>query len=132
MKHLWIVPLFLAALLAGCAPPSSSTLIKEGEKLKEAIKAEAEAFHKEAKEGLAKLDKQHEEWKAKAAEAKGEAKEKMESKLAELDKHKAKVKEQLTKLEGTGAELWKDAKKESQKAVDELKEAYEKAKEHFK
>jgi hypothetical protein len=132
MKHLWIVLVFLAALLTGCAGQSGSALTKEGEKLKEAFKAEAEAFHKEAKEGLANFDKQYDEWKAKAAEAKGETKEKMESKLAELDKQRAKVKEQLKKLAGTSPELWKDAKKETQKAVDELKESYEKAKEQFK
>jgi hypothetical protein len=145
MKYLWIVTVFLGALLTGCTPvPTGGNQTREGdkkgtedtrttvEKLKDAIKAEAAIFHKEAKEHLAGLDKQYEGWKAKAAEAKGEAKVKMEAQLAALDKQKAKVKEQLTKLEGTGHELWKETKKETQKAIDELKEAYEKAKDHFK
>jgi hypothetical protein len=138
MKHLWIVSVFLVAFSTGCAPtPSGSTSTKEdikkaAEKLKEAIKAEAEVFHKEAKEHLTKLDKQYEAWKARAAEAKGEAKELMAAKLADLDKQKAKVNEQLGKLKGVSDELWKEAKKDAQKAVDELKESYEKAKEHFK
>jgi hypothetical protein len=137
MKHMWIIPVFLAALPTGCAQaPSGSTSVREeikktAEKLKEAIKAEAEVFHKETKEHLGKLDKQYEEWKVRTAEAKGEARDRMDAKLKELDKQKARVNEQLGKLKSTSDELWKEAKKDAQKAVDELKESYEKAKEHF-
>jgi hypothetical protein len=134
MKHLWIALVVLGALLTGCTPgekKAKEDIRTAADKLKEAIKAEAEVFHREARELLDKLDKQYDEWKAKAARAEGAAKVKMEAKLAELEKQKIRVREQLTRLEGTGAELWRDAKKDAQKAVDELKEAYEKAKEHF-
>jgi hypothetical protein len=126
---------FLGALLTGCTPAErkgKEDARTTSEKIKETFKAEAEAFHKEAKEHLEKLDKQYEEWKAKAARAEGAVKEKMESQLAGLDTHKSKVREHLTKLEGASAELWSNAKKDARKAVDELKEAYEQAKEHFK
>ncbi len=131
MKQLWIVSAFLGALwLTGCSPSSTSN--RDGQSKANASKAEVEAFQKELKEQLDKLDKECADWKAKAAVATGEAKEKMETRLAELEKHKGKVKEQLSKLEGVGAELWQATKQESQKALDELKGAQEKAKEYFK
>jgi hypothetical protein len=76
-----------------------------------------------------KLDKQDEEWKAKAC-AKGEAKVKMDARLTELDKHKGRVKDQLTKLKSTSHEMW-EAKEDVNISVTGLKEAFENAKEHF-
>jgi hypothetical protein len=42
------------------------------------------------------------------------------------------VKDQFTKLESTSGDAWQEAKMGMHKAVDELKEAYEKAKGQFK
>jgi hypothetical protein len=55
----------------------------------------------------------------------------MDAKLAELDKHKGKVKDQLSKLKSTSHEMWKETKEGMHKSVAGLKEAFEKAKEHF-
>jgi hypothetical protein len=133
MKLPWIVLVFAGTtLLTGCSGSTSSGGLDEAaKKAKDAIKAEAATLHKELEEHLKKLDKQYDEWKAKAATATGDAKVKMEAKLAELDKEKAKVKEQLAKLKDATPEMWKDAKEEAHKAVGGLKDAFEKAKEHF-
>jgi hypothetical protein len=135
MKPLWFVPAFLGALLlTGCQQASTGKPGTEDalKKAKEAFKAEAAVFRKEMKEHLASLDKQYEEWKAKAATASGDAKVKMTAKLAELDKYKASVNDQFTKLESASAEMWKEAKEDAHKAMTGLKEAFEKGKEHFK
>jgi hypothetical protein len=114
-------------LLIGCQK-APDTL----KKAKETISAEAAAFHKEVREHLDKFEKQYEQWKAKAATATGEAKEKMTAQLAELDPYKAKAKEQFTKLESASGDMWKAAKEDMNKAVAGMKEAFEKGKEHFK
>jgi hypothetical protein len=129
MKLLGFVLAFLGALLlTGCQGNAED----KAKKAKEQLKAEAEVLHKEMTEHLEKLDKQYEEWKAKAGKATGEAKTKMESKLEELEKDMAKVKGKLGNLKNTAPEMWKEAKEDVSNAVHRLKEAFEKGKEHFK
>jgi hypothetical protein len=129
MKSLWFVPAFLGAMvLTGCSGGAEDKLAKA----KEAMKAEVEVLHKEMKEHLDKLEPKYAEWKAKAATATGEAKEKMEAELAALGKHMSKVKDQLANLKTSAPEMWKDSKEEMHKAVSGLKDAFEKGKEHFK
>ena len=95
------------------------------------MKAEAEVLHKEMQEHLAKLDKKYDEWKAKAATASGEAKVKMDAKLAELEKQMGTVKDQLANLKNSAPDMWKSAKEKLHKGVADLKDAFEKGKEHF-
>ncbi len=111
----------------------ASDVAKEGvDKAASAAEAAKKAFIEQKdkfKAGVDKqvgdLDKKYEELKAKAKDAMGEAKTKLEAQLKTAEEKRKAINEHLGKLKDAGQEGWDKAEKGVNDAVDELKKALE-------
>lgn len=91
-----------------------------------------EEYQRELNKKLADLDRQIDEWKAKAAKASAEAKVEMDKKLEALKEKRDAVARKMKELGDSTSAAWDDLKTGLEKAYDELADAVEKAKENFK
>jgi hypothetical protein len=84
-----------------------------------------EAFKKEAEEKLGGYDKKLDEWKAKAKDASGDAKVKLEEQIKNGSAALATAKEHLAKLGDATADGWEAFKAKAAEITEQLKKAFE-------
>jgi len=143
MRYASFLTLSLIALgaLAGCqetpgakkANDKASKEIKEAENATaDALKVQREEYKKKMDADLEKLDSKLDTWKEKAKDAKGDAKVALEKQIDTLEVQRDKVREQLKDLKGDTKDAWAEVKKGLDKAMGELSDAFDKAKDSFK
>ncbi len=91
-----------------------------------------EQYEKTMEERLAKLGKQLDELKAKAATMTEGARKEIEQQLAEAEKKRKAASRKLEAMQKKSAAQWKKFSTEMDEAWGEFEKAYEKAKAHFK
>jgi hypothetical protein len=142
MEHSRLLPLALlsVAVLSGCQdmPTTGNGKDRTPKKADATLtprdpdRARREASRKRMQKTLDELDRQYDQFKAKAKEARGEARDAMHKKLGELDARRARARKKLRELKGDSNYAWKEVKKGMDKAVLDLKEAFDKAKDNFR
>ena len=142
-----VVPLALTLAACGEQEPSmptkssQSTTVTAGDvkqKVSEAAGTAADyaeqqrrQFVADAQRQLDGIDAKIVEWKAKAKDAKADAKTAMDESLRELEKQRKEAADKLAELKSSGADAWENVKQGFQNALDKLRDSYEKAKQQF-
>ncbi len=98
---------------------------------KEYTLQQKQEYQKKMESELAELSKRIDELKGKAKTAKQEAAAKLEGTIAELKKKQEAAEKQLPEVGSATSKAWVEVKAGADKAMDELKKAYESAKSHF-
>lgn len=142
-----MLPLAAAALLVGCGPsdppapmtestPPTATDVKD--KVKEAAEATKDylaggkdEFVATMNQKLAALDARVAELAKKSEGYKDDAKVQADQALASLKEQRSKLSEKLEALKQSSADTWKDMKAGLATAMEELEQAYERAKAKF-
>jgi hypothetical protein len=125
----------LCLLAAGCGDAANSAkkvADKTGTAVKDAAVAAKEklqdlkvALKKEMDEKLSGYDKKLDDLKAKAKDAQGDAKVKLDEQVKSGEAALAKAKEQMAKLGETGEAGWEAFKKSVSDTMDHLKKAFD-------
>jgi Skp family chaperone for outer membrane proteins len=141
MKRLALIA--LAGVLTACSGSNdrdaSDTSVEDARReIGEAADATAEALEDtldEYRRGVAReldeIDREIEELKATAEEKGDEARAKADAALEELDERRRAVARELDKLKSSSGEAWDDVRGGIDRAMADLKNAYEKAKEEL-
>jgi F0F1-type ATP synthase membrane subunit b/b' len=96
------------------------------------VSQQREQYEKTMEERLAKLGKQLDELKAKAATMTEAARKEVNQQLAEAEKKQMAASRKLEAMRKKSAAQWKKFSTEMDEAWGEFEKAYEKAKAHFK
>jgi hypothetical protein len=145
-RLLWLLPLLGGISLAGCqdgpstSPPNRKVTGEEVKKQAADALSTAKAFAQQQKEEyvkhlqseLEKLDAQLAAWKKKASSAKDDAKAGLEEKIQDLEKQRDSFRKKLDGFAKDSKDAWEDLKKGMDNALGDLKDAFDKAKDHFK
>jgi hypothetical protein len=146
MKRLFttsICSLYLL-ILTGCSDGTGKPKPREGEteadrKAKEElarkqkeIERSREDYREQLKKTLNELDELAKVWKEKTDTATGEAKQKMQEEMDRLNEKRKHLGTRLDALKDASGDAWDEVSAGTRKAVSELKDAFEKAKEKFK
>lgn len=139
-RFIWLTTLLtVAALLAlaGCSGDDEQKITAEQVKkeAKEAVdtavaysKQKKDEFMAQVNERYDSLTKQSDELMQKAKEQAAAGKEQAKQVLADLQEKQKAVQEQMVALKNKGGEAWAKAKPDLEKALNNLQEAYNKAK----
>jgi hypothetical protein len=95
--------------------------------VKDKFSEEKREFESKAKEELDKIDKKMDELELKLKKAGSKAKEEAKESLRELKTKRIELKNDMKRLERSGRRTWEAAKWKAEKAMNDLKEAYDKA-----
>jgi len=98
---------------------------------KEYTMQEKQEYQKLIESQLADLSKKIEDLKAKAVNAKKDAMAALESQIADLKKKQEAAQQKLSELGSVTSKAWGEVKSGLDKAMDELKKAYEGARSKF-
>jgi arginine utilization protein RocB len=141
-KWLWLVPLFALGLAAGCtnsSPEAKRANEKAKKEVREATEATADAlrrqkeeYRKKANAELDRLDDQLKTWKEKANRAGADARADLDNRIKQLEAQRDKLRARMAGLKADSKDAWDQAQKGLDKAMDNLKDAFGKAKEEFK
>lgn len=116
-------------------PPTADEVAKQAQQAldtaKEYTLLQKQEYRKKMESELGELSKRIDELKAKAKTAKQDAAAKLEGTIAELKKKQEAAEKRLPELGSATSKAWGEVKGGADKAMDELKKAYESAKSHF-
>jgi hypothetical protein len=133
----WIGLVWGIPLCGMAAEPSSGTgkIVKEaGETIdatKEYTRQQKAAFQRKAHDELAVIQKQITTLRVKAHDASAVTRAELQQSISELEKKKAVAKHKLDELRTVTDAKWNEVKAGANKALDELKQSYEKARSQF-
>ena len=144
MRHLLVRLLMTAALFASLhgsvlaadtGPATPERVEKQAQQAldtaKEYTMQQKQEYQKKIESQLDELSKQIDQLKEKAKTVKQDAVAKLESTIEELKKKQQVAEERLPELRSATSKAWVEVKAGVDKAMDDLKKAYEKAKSHF-
>ncbi|WP_298432521.1 hypothetical protein [Geobacter sp.] len=121
MKRSWIVVALLSLICSGAFPAFGDEQ-----------KMDKETYQHHAEGTLKGLEQKMDEMKQKAADLKMDAKEKFDQDMTVLKEKKEAAERSLEKLRSATGEAWDNAKAETQRALEELSEQYDKMMSSFK
>ncbi len=93
--------------------------------------ADREAYVQKIKAKIDELDAKIDQMEAKVRSTTADMKLKYEDQIAEIRGKRDNARQKLQSVKEAGGGAWKEMKEGMDKAVDALKEAYERAKKHF-
>lgn len=113
----------------------SEDVKKEASEAYEALEAYAmkkkDQFLEQAEVTLKSYEERIDELKARAEEASGEAKKKIETAMQEWDAKKQTLIEKIEEMKAASAERWQKLEEQVDAAMEELKQLYEQARSAF-
>lgn len=98
---------------------------------KEYAASKKDEYQKRIEAETVDLGARIDELKKKAESATADAKEKLDAQIGDLDARRTDIAKRLAELKDSTSLAWEDMKVGIDKAVDELKQSYEKAKSRF-
>jgi|GEM_PF-3238339 len=144
MKSKFIALPFVLMLVAipmtGCPKTPETEALRDqavdkareaGQAIGEYTLAMKDEFQKASQVELEKLDKQLDEYRAKAKVASDDAKEEMNRRIKDLEVHRENAQEQLNKFADSSKDAWAEMKVGLEKAMIDLKAAFANASESF-
>jgi vacuolar-type H+-ATPase subunit I/STV1 len=124
--------IIMILLFTALGPFSSFADEKDKTATAPAVSQQREQYEKTMEERLAKLGKQLDDLKAKAATMTEGARKEIKKQLAEAEKQRKTASRKLEALRKKSVAQWKKYSTEMDEAWGEFEKAYEKAKSHFK
>ena len=121
MRRAWIVVALLCLVCAGALPAFADEQ-----------KMDKETYQHQAEGTLKGLEQKMDEMKEKAADLKMDAKEEFDRDMTVLKEKKEAAERKLEKLKSATGEAWDKAKDETQRALRELSDQYDKMMSRFK
>jgi molecular chaperone GrpE (heat shock protein) len=91
-----------------------------------------EEYRKQLQQKLTELDQQAQRWNEKIQQASGQAKEKLIQQKDEFLKKRDEFAAKLKQLDEAAGPAWKDLKAGLDRSYEDMKEAFNKTREHFK
>lgn len=141
MKHLvsWAAFIVLASpVLAADNQPQPVTADDVGQQVRQTLQAvknysfeQKDEYQKRLQAVLPKLDQRIDNLKRQAEQASGQAKEEYRKQIPRLQKLRARVQDQLARVQSATPGAWQDIKTGVGAAVEDLQKAFESAKTHF-
>jgi len=134
------VPAFALVVTVGCAdsPEARKANTDAQKEIREAatatgkaLRVQKEEYRKRIETDLGRLNERLKIYKDKASQAGDEAKASMQTQIDKLQGQRDKVREKLGDLGGDSQDAWGEVKRELDKAVGDLKDSFEKAKDSF-
>lgn len=139
LKHLTALA-FALVMTVGCADsPEARKANKDAQnEIREAasatgkvLRVQKEEYRKRIEADLDRLNERLKVYKEKASRAGEDAKASMEKQIDKLQEQRDGVREKLGDLGGDSQDAWGEVRKGLDKAVGDLKESFEKAKDSF-
>jgi len=124
----------LALVLSTCVPCSSqqATSARQGNREGETASQQRNQFQEKTQAKLRKLDQEIEALNAKAAKQGKEVRKDLDRQMAELERKRQVLQQQLEKFKNSSQEAWRDMKPGIDAAMKDLELAYKRAASHFK
>lgn len=92
---------------------------------------EQQAYKEKLKAKIDEWDAKIKEMRAKADQAQAESKIEYQQQVDQMETKREKLSDQLEQIKQAGGEAWKDIAAGADRALDELRESFEKAKAKF-
>jgi Zn-dependent M32 family carboxypeptidase len=128
-KLLFLLPLILLTWASCTSQPAAPGQRTTGES--EAAR-QRNQYEEKAEAKLRELNRRIAELNAKAGPQARSARKQLDRQIAELDKRRAALQQQLEKFKNTSQEAWRDAKPGIDAAMRDLEDAYQRAAADFK
>jgi vacuolar-type H+-ATPase subunit I/STV1 len=128
MKHFWFIAVVLLLPLAGCSPPAGTS---GQQTLADSGRATTAEYRDHVQQELDRMNAQLQQLKERAAAAGAETRAKLQPQIDQLERDMAATRSRLAQLGQQGAEAWKAARPELEKALNNLGNAFKKATDEF-